>query len=42
MLTLAQFDLPALAVALLIGIATGGWIFRGVPRRHESEDEVPS
>ena len=42
MLTLTGFNLPVLAVALLIGIATGGWIFRGVPRRHESEDEVSS
>ena len=42
MLTLAEFDLPVLAVALLTGIATGRWIFRGAPRRTESEDEVSS
>lgn len=28
MLTLAQFNLPVLAVALVIGIATGWWLFR--------------
>lgn len=28
MLTLIKFNLPVLAVALLIGIATGAWIFR--------------
>ena len=28
MLTLAQFDLPVLVTALLIGIAAGRWMFR--------------
>ena len=27
MLTLAEFNLPLLAAALLIGIATGWWLF---------------
>ena len=31
MLTLIKFNLPLLAVALLIGIATGWWIFRRRP-----------
>jgi hypothetical protein len=31
MLSLAMFNLPLLAVALLIGIGTGRWIFRGAP-----------
>lgn len=42
MLSLAAFNLPMLAAALLIGIATGRWIFRGAPRRQPSEDEVSS
>ena len=29
MLSLAQFDLPMLASALLIGVATGWWMRRG-------------
>ena len=28
MLTLLQFNLPVLAAALLIGVATGWWAFR--------------
>jgi hypothetical protein len=28
MLSLATFDLPLLAAALLIGVATGWWLFR--------------
>ncbi len=36
MLTLLQFNLPILAVALLIGIATGRWIFRK-PKKAEDE-----
>jgi len=31
MLTLLQFNLPVLAVALLIGVATGRWMFRRRP-----------
>ena len=42
MLSLAGFNLPVLAVALLIGIATGRWIFRGPIQRNPREDEVPS
>ena len=38
MLTLLQFNLPALAVALLIGVATGRWIFRGRPASKQRED----
>ena len=37
MLSLALFNLPALAVALLIGLATARWIFRGSPRRKDEE-----
>ena len=33
MLTLAQFNLPLLVVALLIGIATGWWLFRHPKRK---------
>ena len=29
MLSLAQFNLPILAAALLIGLATGWWLRRG-------------
>ena len=39
MLSLLQFDLPVLAAALLIGIATGRWMFRGRPPRPQQEDE---
>jgi hypothetical protein len=42
MLSLASFNLPVLAVALLIGIATGRWIFRAAVQRNPREDEVPS
>ena len=42
MLSLATFNLPLLAVALLSGIATGRWIFRGAPRPMEREDEASS
>jgi hypothetical protein len=42
MLSLAAFNLPALAVALLIGIATGRWIFRGAARPTKPEDETSS
>jgi hypothetical protein len=33
MLTLAQFNLPILAVALVIGILTGWWLFRHPNRK---------
>ena len=42
MLSLAAFDLPVLAVALLIGMATARWIFRGAPHRQGVEDEGSS
>ena len=42
MLSLAGFNLPVLLVALLIGIATGRWIFRGPARRNPTEDEISS
>jgi hypothetical protein len=42
MLSLAQFDLPLLAVALLIGLATAYWMFRGGPPRHDPEDIASS
>ena len=38
MLTLLQFNLPVLAVALLIGVATARWIFRGRPASKQRED----
>ena len=46
MLTLAQFNLPTLIAALLIGVATGWWMFRGRRRRgtgpdQRSEDSTP-
>ena len=40
MLSLLQFDLPVLAAALLIGIVTGRWMFRGRPPRLQEEDET--
>ncbi len=42
MLSLATFMLPVLAVALLIGIGTAHWVFRGRPRRTKHEDGVSS
>lgn len=41
MLTLLKFNLPILAVALVIGIATGAWMFRR-PRSSEQRDSNPS
>jgi len=42
MLTLLQFNLPVLVVALLIGVATGRWLFRRRPAPPpESETNVP-
>ena len=40
MLTLLQFNYPVLLAALLIGIATGAWIVRGL--RPPSEEPRPS
>lgn len=42
MLSLAAFNLPVLAMALLIGVGTGRWIFRGPPGRTRPEDEASS
>ena len=39
MLSLLQFDLPVLALALLIGILTGRWMLQGGKRRKPQEDE---
>ena len=41
MLSLAQFNLPVLVAALLIGLLTGRWMFRGrrAPERKEDESE---
>ena len=41
MLTLLKFNLPILAVALVIGIISGAWIFRR-PRSPEQRDPNPS
>jgi hypothetical protein len=38
MLSLLQFNLPVLAVALLVGLATARWIFRGRPPAKKQED----
>ena len=38
MLSLARFDLPLLAVAVLIGLTTAYWMFRGRPPRNDRED----
>ena len=40
MLSLARFDLPMLALALLIGLAAAYWMFRGRPPRHDQEDKA--
>jgi hypothetical protein len=40
MLSLARFDLPMLAVALLIGLAAAYWMFRGRPPRNDQEDKA--
>ncbi len=42
MLSLLQFDLPVFAAALLIGLVTGRWMFRGRPARKQQEDESKS
>ncbi len=38
MLTLAQYHLPTLVSALLIGIATGWWMFRNRRARNDVND----
>jgi hypothetical protein len=40
MLSLAQFDLPVLAVALAIGLATGRWMFRR-PKSLQEKTKAP-
>jgi len=43
MLALIQFNFAPLALALLIGIATGGWMFaRRAAPRSQAEDPDPS
>ena len=42
MLSLVQSSLPVLAAALLIGLLTGRWMFRGGPPRQKQEDEPRS
>ena len=42
MLSLARFDLPVLAVSLLIGLAIAYWMFRGRPPRNDREDKASS
>jgi len=44
MLSLVQFNLPALLVALAIGVAAGRWIFarRPPPPDPEAEDLPPT
>jgi hypothetical protein len=42
MLSLAWFDLPVLAAALLIGLLTGRWIFRRRPAGERKEDKTVS
>jgi hypothetical protein len=44
MLSLVQFNLPALLVALAIGVAAGRWIFARAPSPPASaqEDRRPS
>ena len=37
MLSLLQFDLPVLAVALAIGLAIGRWMFRRPASRSDEE-----
>jgi uncharacterized protein YneF (UPF0154 family) len=41
MLTLLKFNLPILAVALVIGVITGAWIFRR-SKSTEQRDPNPS
>ena len=39
MLSLLQFNWPVLAAALLIGVATGRWLFRGRPVEKDEKDQ---
>jgi hypothetical protein len=41
MLRLAEFDLPVLLAALLIGLLTGRWMFRrrAAPEKKEDQSE---
>jgi uncharacterized membrane protein YciS (DUF1049 family) len=41
MLALAQYHLPTLVSALLIGVATGWWIFRNRRRRPSDTNDTP-
>ena len=41
MLTLIKFNLPLLAVALLLGVATGAWMFRRRRPAEPTETELP-
>lgn len=38
MLSLLQFNWPVLAAALLIGVATGRWLFRRRPAQQDEKD----
>ena len=42
MLSLAEFNLPVLVAALLIGLLTGRWMFRGRPVAEREEDKTQS
>jgi hypothetical protein len=42
LLSLLQSDLPVFAAALLIGLLTGRWMFRGRRPRKQQEDEAKS
>ena len=42
MLSLLTFNLPILAVALAIGLATGAWIFRGRRPANPQRDPTES
>jgi hypothetical protein len=41
MLSLIQFNLPVLAAALLIGIATARWMFRHPARSGRNDKSLP-
>ena len=41
MLALAQYNLPALVSALLIGVATGWWMFRHRRRGRGDSGKTP-
>ena len=40
MLSLVLFDLPVIAAALLIGVATGRWMFRGRGRNDKGNNRA--